>query len=142
TTLSKVNYPIDQNTPAAAKSDDLGETFPASNNISFFKTGEGYSEPMNGNSATRQFQGTSHHETGHGLIEPHHLNNFVAAFPYWANQNTPSGAHGAEPPPPNGDQNAAEDLAESIALYHKNAAWLSTNRPQRHAWIQNVMNNL
>jgi hypothetical protein len=139
TTVSAVNNLIDVNTAAGAASDDLAETFPAYQNISFSTAGHGYHAVFP--TADAETRGTATHEGAHGLLEARWLAYFIANTNYWATAVTPTGAAGAEDPPTvYGQSSAAEDFGDSMALFQQGML-SNVTHPLRHAVCTHIMAN-
>lgn len=122
TTMSRVNYDIPFNGPAAAAGTAYGEYFAADSNVSIFD------ESMTATDAfptvAEEMRGTVTHEAVHGLLA-HELPGYVAHLAFWTDANTASGVAGAEAPPTAyGATNASEDFSESVMLYFMDRARL------------------
>jgi hypothetical protein len=83
-------------------------------------------------------EATVTHEFAHRLMGPMMLDNWVKKLDYWRSKSTKSG-HGEKPPTEYGEQNASEDLCESVAMYFdKNKKdTLMSEYPKRYKIVRN-----
>ena len=142
---SKVHQSI---TGDALDNTTLGEYFSSSRNFGMFSAGTDYTGVTGDNE--KELEATVTHELAHGLME-YALPDFLATFPYWLDENTASGAAGAEAPPTDyGNTNASEDLAETVSLYFVDRERLEKGDgtadgspgnacPQRCAWVAKIV---
>lgn len=139
TSVGAVEQAIDTNT-SGGKLDKttLGEYFKGSKNFGMFKAGTNSTVDFKDN--LKQLEGTIVHEMAHGLMA-NEYDNFVAkgSDGFWLDQNTKSGASGAEEPPSKyGNKNAREDLCESVMFFFVQESTLLSKCPKRHAFIKAV----
>jgi hypothetical protein len=120
----------------------MGEYFGGGKNVGLFDTVTNLSDSRyvregstkKDNATT--LEANAIHEMSHGLVEPNELANWVAALEFWADEYTPSGKGGAEKPPTKyGKSAAAEDLAESVAIFFINRPSLASSCPLREAFL-------
>lgn len=144
TTIGRVKEAIDRNSATGkVERGTMGEYFTGSQNVGLFDTvtdltdrryvREGDSGPSN--SAT--LEANAIHEMAHGLIQPTELGRWIAAMAFWTDRYTPSGQVGAEAPPTRYGTTggAAEDLAESVAIFFINRPGLRAVAPEREAFL-------
>ncbi len=117
TSVGKVEAAIDEDTPAGElDTTTLGEYFADKKAMGMFKLSEGHKDDFP--TEQQQLVGTFVHEIAHGVLA-YAIPDFIAETGgYWTDENTASGATGAEAPASDyGATNAAEDICETAMFY-------------------------
>lgn len=136
TSVGKVAYSIDEDTPAGKLDPDtLGEYFKSKKNMGLFKPSEGFTADFA--DEKDQLVGTFVHETGHGLLT-YALKDFIAETGYWKDEDTklPTKKRTEDPPTSYGKTNAEEDLCETAMIYFVKPERLEKSSPKRYAFMQ------
>lgn len=147
TSVGKLKNAIDEDSSAGAlDTSTLGEYFSTKRNMGMFSAGtqyedDGFVRPGATQTDVRtSLTATAIHEMAHGLVAPYEVTRWVAALAYWFDEDTESGADGAEAPPTEyGETNANEDLCESVALFFVNREALKSKCPEREKFIAAVV---
>lgn len=148
TTVGRLEEAVDRNTDKGkVDRGTMGEYFAGSSNVGFFDTVTNLSDnrylapgKTTGDNATT-LEANAIHEMAHGLIQPTELANWIAKMSFWTDRYTPSGKKGAEEPPTAYGKRggAAEDLAESVAIFFTNPARLKSIAPKREAFLAKMV---
>jgi len=129
---------IDTNKPAGKlDTTTLGEYFKGKKVMGLFKASEGHHDEFPDEKT--ELVATFVHEIAHGVLA-YAYDEYVASGSggFWTDQNTKSGAKGAEAPPTTyGKKNAREDMCDTASLFFITPDKLSGS-PKRLAFMQKI----
>jgi hypothetical protein len=144
TTVGRLNTAPDDD-PAKPEDSTRGQYFPEAQTFAFFNPG-----PETDTSPAAMEQ-KAVHEIAHGVFEPQ-LEAFMKMTGYWKQKYVRSRDKQAEGPPDGyGDENAGEDLAQSVMYFFTDPERLKQGRPgrtqgtwgnpcpRRFEWIKNIV---
>ncbi|WP_426593946.1 eCIS core domain-containing protein [Cellulomonas sp. McL0617] len=143
TTIGRVKSSI---TPGQPVDQTMGEYFPAHSNVALTDTVTDMTDDRyvkEGATAADNkttLEANAIHEMSHAVVEPLLIDDWVTGLEYWTDKTSASGKASAEDPPTAyAHTNAAEDLAESVALYFVNRPKLKAACPKREAILAAAM---
>lgn len=144
TTVGRLNTAPDDD-PAKPESKTRGQYFPEAQTFAFFDPGP------NTDTKPAAMEQKAVHEIAHGVFEPQ-LKAFMKMTGYWKQKYVRSLSKTAEGPPDSyGDENAGEDIAQSVMYFFTDPKRLKEGRPgrapgtwgnpcpKRYEWIKAVV---
>ena len=124
TTVGRLNTAPDDD-PKKPELKTLGQYFPDAQTFAFFDPGP------DSDASPQGLEQKAVHEIAHGVFEPQ-LKAFMKMTGYWKQKYVRSRDKTAEGPPDSyGDENAGEDIAQSVMYYFTDPGRLKKGRPGR-----------